>query len=113
IEGCTNENEAQINELGQTYRSSNQANMIPNGRVGSFDVRVLTVPEGLEDLIEVGQEMRVGAGRLTHEERKYYFEHPDEFIGKISKWKFFAHGMKDKLRIPTHQSFRDSTDISK
>lgn len=112
IEGCTNANEAQINELGQTFRSSHQENMIPNGMVGSFDVRVLTVPEGLEDLIEVGQEMRVGAGRLTHEERKYYFEHPDEFIGKISKWKFFAHGMKDKLRIPTHQSFRDPTDIS-
>lgn len=113
IEGSTNENEAQINDLGQTYRTSHQENMIPNGMVGSFDVKVLTVPEGLEAFLEAGQEMRVGAGRLTHEERKYYFEHPDEFLGKISKWKFFAHGMKEKLRIPTHQSFRDPADMSK
>lgn len=112
IEGNTNENEAQINELGQTYRTSHQENMVPNGMVGSFDVKVLTVPEGLENFLEVGQEMRVSAGKLTHEERKYYFEHPNEFIGRISKWKFFAHGMKEKLRIPTHQSFRDSTDMS-
>lgn len=112
IEGQTNNNEARINELGYTYRSTHMDNMSPNGMIGSYVVKVLTVPQGLEHLIQVGQEMTVSAGKLTHEERKYYFDNPNEFIGRITKYKFFAHGMKDKLRIPTHQSFRDPVDMS-
>ena len=42
----------------------------------------------------------------------FYFQNPDKFIGRISKFQFFLHGMKDKLRIPTHQSFRDVVDMS-
>lgn len=113
-EGYSNKNEAQINELGQTYRTTHQDKMVPNGMVGSFVVTLLTVPDSLPDHIElhVGDEMTVGAGKLTHEERLYYFKHPDEFLGRISKFKFFLHGMKDKLRIPTHQSFRTAEDMS-
>lgn len=113
-EGFSNQNEAQINELGQTFRSSHQENMVPSGMIGSFVVTLLTVPEGLPDHIKlkVGDEMTVGAGKLTHEEREYYFKHPEEFLGRISKFKFFLHGMKDKLRIPTHQTFRDPVDMS-
>lgn len=113
-EGYSNQNEPQINELGQTYRSTHQENMVPNGMIGSYVVKLLTVPTGLPDHIklEVGDEMTVGAGKLTHEERLFYFQNPDKFLGRISKFKFFLHGMKDKLRIPTHQSFRDPVDMS-
>jgi DNA ligase-1 len=113
-EGMSNQNEAQINELGQTFRSTHQDNMVPNGMIGSYVVTLLTVPENLPDHIKlkVGDEMTVGAGKLTHEERLYYFQNPDKFLGRISKFKFFLHGMKDKLRIPTHQSFRDPVDMS-
>lgn len=114
MEGSSNQNEAQINELGKTFRSTHQDNMVPNGMVGSFVVTILTIPEGLPDhiVLKVGDEMTVGAGRLTHEERRRYFENPDEFIGKISKFKFFLHGMKDKLRIPVHQTLRNPEDMS-
>lgn len=113
-EGMSNQNEAQINELGQTFRSTHQDNMVPNGMVGSFVVRLLTVPDKLPAgiILKVGDEMTVGAGKLTHEERKRFFENPDQFLGRISKFKFFLHGMKDKLRIPTHQSFRSQEDMS-
>lgn len=114
IEGSTNENEAQINELGQTFRTTHQENMVPNGMIGSYVVKLLTVPENLPSYIDlkVGDEMTVSAGKMTHEERRYFFENQDEFIGSITKFKFFLHGMKDKLRIPTHQSFRDKVDMS-
>lgn len=113
-EGFSNQNEAQTNELGQTFRSSHQDNMVPNGMIGSYVVKLLTVPDNLPDhiVLNVGDEMLVSAGKLTHEERKHYFEHPEEFIGRISKFKFFLHGMKEKLRIPTHQSFREEEDMS-
>ena len=113
-EGMTNMNEAQINELGHTFRSTHQDNMVPSGMIGSYVVTLLTVPEGLPDhiVLNVGDEMTVGAGKLTHEERLYYFQNPDKFLGRISKFKFFLHGMKDKLRIPTHQSFREVEDMS-
>lgn len=113
-EGNTNTNEAQRNELGQTFRTSHQENMVPNGMVGSYVVKLITIPKGLPDHIKltVGDEMTVGAGKLTHEERLFYFQNPDKFLGRISKFKFFLHGMKDKLRIPTHQSFRNEVDMS-
>lgn len=114
IEGTSNENEAQTNELGQTFRSSHKENMVPNGMIGSYVVKMLTVPDGLPEHIklEVGDEMTVSAGKMTHEERLFYFQNPDKFIGEVTKFKFFLHGMKDKLRIPTHQCFRDRVDMS-
>lgn len=112
IEGNENCNTLETNELGYAKRSTHQENMVPNGMVGSYVVKLLTVPKNLEHILRVGQEMVISSGKLTHEERKYYFENQSEFIGKITKFKFFAHGMKDKLRIPTHQSFRSPEDMS-
>lgn len=112
IEGNENCNTLETNELGYAKRSTHQGNMVPNGMVGSYVVKLITVPKGLNHLLHVGQEMVIGAGKLTHEERKYYFENQSEFIGKITKFKFFAHGMKEKLRIPTHQCFRSPEDMS-
>lgn len=113
IEGNENQNEAQINELGQTFRSSHQENMVPNGMIGSMKAQVLGVVmhEG-KVLFEDGQEIIVGAGRLTHEERKLYFAHPEKLPSKIGKAQFFPKGIKDKPRFPTFQSFRQPEDMS-
>lgn len=113
IEGDANLNEAQINELGQTFRSSHQENKVPNGMIGAMLGRTTSVVmDGGKVLFEAGQEVRVGAGCLSHDQRKYYFENPAEFMKQVHKGKFFPKGVKDKPRFPTWQAFRQAEDIS-
>ena len=115
LEGEENQNEAQINELGHTFRSSHQENKVANGMIGAMLGTVASVvkdPTTGEVLFEPGTEVKVGAGCLPHDKRKYYFEHQDEFLSKVHKAKFFPKGIKDKPRFPTWQTFRDQADIS-
>jgi len=101
LEGETNLNEAQVNELGHTFRSTHKHNMVPNGMVGKLI--------GI-DLIS-GKEVTISPGKMTHAERKLYFEQPELIIGKISKYKHFPHGAKDKPRFPIHLSIRPEWDL--
>ena len=101
IEGESNGNEATINELGHTERSSHQENMTPNGMVGSLIVRSL-----VNDSID-----KIGAGCMTHEERVFYFNNPHELIGKIAKYKHFPKGVKDKKRFPLFECIRITEDM--
>ena len=111
-EGETNNNVATTNELGYTERSTHQDNMIPNGMIGSLEGRIVeNVNWRKQRLFNAGDSVKVGAGRLTHDERRYYFENQDEIVGKIGKAKMFPSGIKDKARFPTFQSFRDKEDM--
>lgn len=112
IQGQHNANEAKTNKLGHTERSTHQANMIPNGMVGAILASVVTEAEIGGVKFQKGQEVRIGPGRLTHEQRKYFFEHQHKLINKVIKVKVFPQGIKDKLRFPTFQSFRDPIDMS-
>lgn len=115
IEGEENQNEAQTNELGHTFRSSHQENKVANGMIGAMLGTTLDVvkdPVSGEVLFEKGAEVRVGAGCLNHDQRKAYFIAQEEFMEQVHKAKFFPKGIKDKPRFPTWQSFKDSSDIS-
>lgn len=115
IEGEENQNEAQINELGNTFRSSHQENKVYNGMIGAMLGNVIGVvkdPTTGAVLFEDGAEVRVGAGCLDHNQRRHYLERPNDFFAQISKAKFFPKGIKDKPRFPTWQSFRNNEDIS-
>lgn len=99
VEGMTNNNEAKINELGYTERSSHQENKVGNGMVGSWKAVDLTT----------GVEINIGAGKLTHEGRaKYFNEQP---IGAIVKYRSFDIGVKSLPRFPRHISFRADEDM--
>jgi len=112
IEGEANENEAQINELGHTFRSSHQENKVANGMVGAMLGTVLAdVKDGDTLLFPKGAEVRVGAGCLTHDQRRHYFINQNEFMSLIHKAKFFPKGIKDKPRFPTWQTFRNAEDM--
>lgn len=112
IEGNENGNEAQTNELGHTFRSSHQENMVANGMVGAMLGTVLAdVFDGDTLLFAAGSEVRVGAGCLSHDQRKHYFNNQDEFKALVHKAKFFPKGIKDKPRFPTWQSFRNVEDM--
>jgi DNA ligase-1 len=112
IEGQSNQNELEYNPHGYAERSTNAENMVPNGMVGTICGRALK-EEKLGDLVVLhkDQEIEVSPGKMTHEERRYYFEHQDEIIGKIGKFQFFPVGVKDKPRFPTWQGFRDPVDL--
>lgn len=107
IEGETNENEAQVNELGYQYRTSHAENMVPNGMVGAMLCRALqTVKDGSRIVIEKGQEFTVSAGSMPHNLRLHYFQNPDLLLNKIITYKFFPKGIKDKPRFPTYVTIR-------
>jgi DNA ligase-1 len=114
VEGEANENEAQTNELGNTFRSSHQENKVANGMVGSFLGIVL---KDVEDpstgkvVLFKGQEITVSAGKMDHTTRKYAFENKEEYVGNIGKFKFFPKGIKDKPRFPTFFCVRSKEDI--
>jgi DNA ligase-1 len=100
-EAYENQNEAKINELGHTERSTHQENMVPKGMVGAL---WLLTPEG--------KEIKVGAGKLKHEERKFYWENPDKIIGQIVKYAFLGVGELNAPRHPRFISFRAEEDMS-
>lgn len=112
VEGQRNQNEAQINELGQQFRSSHQENMVPNGLVGSMTCRALAdVMDQGRVVISKGQIITVSPGNMPHYQRADYFIYPEQLVGKTIKFKFFPKGIKDKPRFPTFVTIRDAADM--
>lgn len=99
-EGQTNLNEAIINALGNTERSTHQENMVGNSMVGTLHCTD----------VKTGQQIDVAPGCMTHAERRAYFDSPATLIGQTIKYKTFKHGVKDKPRFPTFQSIRMKAD---
>lgn len=105
IIGCyeqeTNMNEAKINEIGRSKRSSHKANQVPNGHMGGFYVRDL----------KTGVEFSIGTFQgVTMQQRLTMWERfqiaPQEFLGKTVTYKYFPVGVKDKPRHPILLGFR-------
>lgn len=112
IEGEMNGNDAQVNELGLQFRSSHQENMVPNGMVGAMMGRLIAdVVSGGKVLFRKDDIVKVGAGRMPHEDRVRFFQNPHLLLGQIVKFKLFPKGVKDKPRFPTFQSLRSLTDM--
>lgn len=112
IEGETNNNEAQLDARGLTKRSTHKANMQKNATIGALLCKVLNeVSYNGSVLFKKGQEIKVGAGRMPHDERALYFQRPEKILGGIIKFKTFPTGVKDKPRFPTFQSVRMKSDM--
>lgn len=96
-----NENEAVINELGHTSRSSHQENKVAQELLGRL----------LAKDVHTGIEFYVGSG-FTADERKMYWQGRNNLKGLIVKYKFFPVGMKDGVpRHPIFLGFRDPIDL--
>jgi DNA ligase-1 len=89
-----NANEAKVNELGYTERSSHQANKIPTGVLGALVVRR---PDGVE--------FNIGTG-FTYQEREEIWRKRQEWIGQTVTYKFLPVGIKDKPRHPVFLGMR-------
>lgn len=101
-EGQVNDNEAQTNELGRTFRSTHAAGMYPSGLVGTIVARDL----------KTKQMINVSPGNMTMDQRRVEWDNQFKSRGRIFTYKHFPHGVKDKPRFPTWKSWRDSVDIS-
>jgi len=101
-EAMENLNEAKINELGLSERSSHKENKVGKGMLGALICRDVTT----------GMEITVGAGCMTHEERIHYWNNPQEIIGKYIKYKSMDVGVKEKPRFPRYMSIRAESDMS-
>lgn len=97
-----NANEAKINELGHTERSSHKANLIGKGTMG--------VLIGRDDIKFPGQEVRVGSG-FTAKDKETFWQNKEQFIGKIAKYKYFPIGVKDKPRHGIYLGMREGWDL--
>lgn len=96
-----NNNEAKINELGHTERSSHKENKVQLDMVGALI--------GID--INTGVLTKVGAGKLTHQEREEIWLNQGDWLGRLSKYRFMATGIKTKPRHPRHIMFRALSDV--
>lgn len=94
-----NNNEAEQDAFGRTKRSDKKEGKVGAGVLGKF---ILELPDG--------KQFGCGTG-LTAEQRKEIWENQDSYLGKLVKYKYFAHGEKDLPRHPVFLGFRDEEDL--
>ena len=93
-----NANEATTSELGRTKRSSHKANKVPKGRLGAL-------------VLKYGDTtFNCGTG-FNDAERERIWAERDEYLGKLAKIKYFAHGIKDVPKLPSFLGIRDVRDM--
>lgn len=94
-EEMRNDNEATINALGYTERTSHQANRVGKARLGALVVR---------DLV-TGVEFKIGTG-FDAAEREAIWLDQARSLDAVVKYRFFPVGVKDKPRHPSFLGFR-------
>ena len=112
-EGRTNNNAKTTNELGRSERSTHQENMQPNAQVGSIKgtlIKSILDPQTRKLRIARGALVTVSPGKMTEDERKYYFKNQHELIGQVVKFKLFPKGIKDSARFPTFVTIKNKND---
>jgi DNA ligase 1 len=95
-----NMNEAEIDNLGHTKRSSVKANKIEADELGAFVV---------EDP-ELKMMFNIGTG-FDAAQRIHYWAHRDQLMGKTVKYKYLPVGTLDAPRHPVFLGFRDPQDL--
>lgn len=95
-----NANEAQINELGRTKRSTHQENMIALDTLGAL-------------VLETRDEKRFNVGTGFDDKlREELWSLRDTLLGKLCKIKHFPIGAVDVPRLPVFLGIREDFDLS-
>lgn len=95
-EAMANDNEAILDVLGKSKRSSHQANMRGKNVLGAF---ICIHPD-------TGLEFSVGGG-MTDAQRKEFWKNQRALRGKTLCYQFHAHGVKDRPRQPVFKGIRN------
>jgi DNA ligase-1 len=100
-----NANEAEVNELGHTHRSSAKAGKVPAGTLGKF--------LAVDGKKFPGIELKIGTGEgLTAALRQEIWNNRESYLGKMVLYRYQSIGVKDAPRIPIWKGFRDPDDMS-
>lgn len=95
-----NANEATVNALGQTERSSHAANKVPMDTLGALKVRD----------VGTGIEFSIGTG-YTAAQRQQVWDNRHNLLNTVVKYKHFEVGVKEAPRFPVWLGFRDPIDM--
>lgn len=98
VEKLHNANEAKINEVGNTERSSHKENMIPMNTLGALTIKIWD-----------GSLCNVGTG-FDDVTRQHIWDNREHYLGKLAKVKHFPVGAKDSLRFPVFIGWRSELD---
>lgn len=112
-EGNSNNNEAKINELGHTERSTAKAGLTANGRLANVTGTLLkdVHDTGGKLLFPAGMEVTISKGEMTVEEQMDFWQNPEKIVGKIAKFVHFAYGVKNTVRMAQFKSLRLKEDM--
>lgn len=98
-----NTNEAVLNELGLTKRSSNRDGRVPSGTLGNLIVEMVDAPPGVISF-------EVGTG-FKAEDRKRIWENRHDMMGRLITFKYQRIGPLGRPLLPVFKAFRDVIDI--
>jgi DNA ligase-1 len=101
-----NDNEATVDALGHTKRSTHKAGKRPGGVLGKLICVPLDAPPDYDPEIE----FEVGGG-FTAAQRAELWAQRGDLPGRIVKYRHFPHGAKDKPRFPVFLGFRHPDDM--
>lgn len=93
-----NGNEAALNELGHTKRSSHKENLVGKGRLGAL---VCRRPDGVE--------FRIGTG-FTQQQRIDFWK--EDLLGRLVSYNHFPIGELVAPRFPSFKGWRSTIDVS-
>ena len=99
VEQMDNHNIKEKDELGYSKRSQAKDGLVPADTLGRFIIK-------WNDM-----ELDIAPGNFNHTERKEIWNQRDQYKGKILKFRYFNHGIKDKPRFPRAVGFRDPIDL--
>lgn len=100
-EAMENQNEAKVNALGRTERSSHKENLVGKSMVGTI----------LGTDVTTGAPIRIGPGALKHDERIAIWANPAAWIGMPGKYTSLDTGVKDAPRQARFAAWRPKEDL--
>ena len=95
----SNQNEAKVNELGNTSRSTSKEGKVLQDKLGSL---ILVTNDGIT--------FNSGSG-FTEQQRNALWETKDELIGKYAKIQFFGYSKDSVPLLPVFKDFRSEIDM--
>lgn len=112
VEAMQNNNEAKVNALGKTERSSHKANKVGKGMIGMIQGEVVKNVEWQgKVLFRKGMLIDIGPGEMNHADRAKYWENPKLIIGTLGKVAVQPYGTMDKPRQPIWLTPRTEVDL--
>lgn len=99
-EKMLNQNEAKIDARGFQVRSSHKDGKVGADTLGLFECRD----------VDTGMGFECGSG-LDDSTRDLVWRNREDYLGRIIKYKFQPHGVKEKPRSPIFLGFRDERDM--